>query len=80
MRTQDHDMARHITSAKLQIIVKLSREGRTPLEIAAITGVSQGAISKILKRSRETRTPNQRPHRHRQMPTNAREDRILRYN
>ena len=38
----------------------LSREGRIQLEIAAITGASQGAISKILKHSRETGTLNQR--------------------
>ena len=40
-------------------------------------GVSQDAISKILKQSRETRTPNQRPRGHRQRSTSAREDRIL---
>ena len=42
------------------MIVKLSREGLTKLDTAAITRVSQGAISKILKRSRETAAPNQR--------------------
>ena len=43
--TQDHNMAHHITPAILQMSDRLSHEGRTQLEIAAITGVSQGAIS-----------------------------------
>ena len=71
-------MARHITPAMLQMLARLSREGRTQLEIAAITGVSQGAISKILKRSRETGTTNQKSRRHRERSTNARDRFLLR--
>ena len=56
---------------------RLSHEGRTQLEIAAITRVSQGAISQILKQSRETGTPNQRPHGRRQGSTYGRQDRAL---
>ena len=73
----NHNMTCPITPAIVQTIVSLSREGRTQLEIAAITGVSQGAISKIIKRSRETGAQNQRPRGHRQRSTNAREDRVL---
>ena len=36
------------------MVIRLSCERRNQLDIAAITGVSQGAISKIPKRSRET--------------------------
>ena len=54
-------MARHITPAILQMVARLSREGRTQLDIVAITVVSQSAISKILKRSRKSGTLNQRP-------------------
>ena len=57
--TQEYSMVRHFTPAILQMIVRLSREGRTQLEIAVITGVSLGAISKILKQSSDTGTPNQ---------------------
>ena len=41
-------MVRHIAPVVLQMIVRLSRERRIQLEIAAITGVSQGTISKIM--------------------------------
>ena len=50
-------MARHITPVILQMIARLSREGCTQSEIAAITRASQGAISKIRKQSRENVTP-----------------------
>ena len=47
------------------------------MKIAAIAGDSQGAISKILKRSRETGTPNQRPHGYRWTLKHSREDPVL---
>ena len=47
-------MARYITYAMLHMIVRLSRKGRTKFEIVAITAISQGTVSNILKRSRET--------------------------
>ena len=52
----------HFTPAILQMIVRLSHKGRTKgaLTIAAITEVSHSDISRILKRSRENWTPNQR--------------------
>ena len=68
-------MARHIIPAILQVIIRFSREGRTQLEIAAITGVSQGVISPILKRSREIGSP--KPSRHSQRSTNSRQERVL---
>ena len=46
-------MTRHITPALLQMKVRLSHEGRTILEIAATTVVSQGAISEDSERAQE---------------------------
>ena len=59
-------MPRHISGEILQLIVRVSREARRHIGIAWITGVTQGAISKFLKRMRQTGAPNQRPIGHRQ--------------
>ena len=67
-------MARHIPPAIMQLIVRLSRQGRRQKAIAEITGVTQGAVSKILKRFRDTGNANQRPRGHRQRLTTARQD------
>ena len=47
------------------------------IDIAGIMGVTQGAISKILKQVQQTRSPNQRPLGHRQKISAPREDRYL---
>ena len=61
----------------MQLIVRFSCEGHRQIDIAQITGVTQGAISKILKRVRQTGSPNQRPLGHRQSISTPREDRYL---
>ena len=49
---------RHIKGEILQPIVRLSRERRWQVDIARIAGVTQGAIKTILKRVRQSGSPN----------------------
>ena len=44
----------------LQRIVRLLADGNSQREVARMLGVSQGCISKILRRNRETGRPHQR--------------------
>ena len=70
-------MVSHVRPPILRLITRLRRQGRTQQEIAEISGVSQGGVSKILRRARETGLPTQRPLGHRQRLTTAREDRCI---
>ena len=74
---KDHAMPRHISGKIFQLFVRLFREGFWQVNIARITNVTQGAISKILKRARQTGSPKQRPLDHHQRISIPREDRYL---
>ena len=67
-------MPRHISGEILHIIVRLPNGRHRQVDIAVITGVIQGAISMILKRARQTGSPNQRPLGHHQMICTPRKD------
>ena len=47
-------MPQNLPEQKLQRIVRLSANGNSQREVARMLGVSQGCISKILRRDRET--------------------------
>ena len=53
-------MPQHLPEQILQRIVRLSTNGISQREVARMMGVSQGCISKILLRNRETGRPHQR--------------------
>ena len=59
-------MPRHTSCEMLQIIVRRSCEGRRQVDIARITGVTQGEISKSLKSAWQTGFPKQSSLSHRQ--------------
>lgn len=61
----------------LQRIVALSAAGHSQREVAVVLGVSQGCISKVLRRNRETGRPDQRNRGGRGKITSDREDRQL---
>ena len=65
-------MPHRVSGEILQLI-----ERRRQLSIARITGVTQGAINKILKGAWQTRSPNQRPFGHRQNIFTSQEDQQL---
>ena len=53
-------MPQNLPEQILQRIVRLSAGGNSQREVARMLGVSQGCISKILQRNRETGRPHQR--------------------
>ena len=53
-------MPQNLTEQILQRIYRLSADGNSQREVARMLGVSQGCISKILQRNRETVRPHQR--------------------
>ena len=53
-------MPQNLPEQMLQRIVRLSANGNSQREVARMLGVSQGWISKILRRNRETGRPHQR--------------------
>ena len=53
-------MPQNLPQQILQRIVRLSADGNSQREVARMLGMSQGYISKILQRNRETCRPNQR--------------------
>ena len=53
-------MPQNLPEQILQRIVRLSADGYSQQEVARMLGVSQGCISKILRRNRETGRPHQR--------------------
>lgn len=61
----------------LQRIVALSGEGHSQREVARMLGVTQGCVSKVLRRNRGTGRPDQRKRGGRSKMTSAREDRQL---
>ena len=62
---------------KLNVSQTPSRERRLHVDIARVTGVTQGGINNILKRARQIGSPNQRPRGHRQRISTPRKDRYL---
>ena len=59
-------MPRHTSCEMLHIIVRRSCEGRRQVDIARITGVTQGEISKSLKSAWQTGFAKQSSLNHRQ--------------
>ena len=57
-------MPANIPPGILELIVRLSGRGLSQRAISRNTGLSQGGISKVLRRVRETRRAIQRPHGH----------------
>ena len=53
-------MPQNLPEQILQRIVRLSADGNSQREVARMLGVSEGCISKILRRNRETGRPRQR--------------------
>ena len=53
-------MLQNLPEQKLLRIVRLSADGNSQREVARMLGVSQGCISKSLRRDRETGRPHQR--------------------
>lgn len=70
-------MPRFISRDLLRRIVRLSNNGYGQKDIATVIGVTQGAVSKVLKRARLFGSPAQRPRGHRPKSTSPREDRAI---
>lgn len=70
-------MARYRGADLLRQVVALRHRGHRQVDIARSLGLTQGAVSKILKRNRETGTPVQRPRSGRPRISTARQDRWL---
>ena len=67
----------HIWDEMLQLIVRLSREGRRQVYVTRIMVATQVVIGKILERAWQTGSPNQRPLGHHQRTSTPRKDRCL---
>ena len=70
-------MPANIPPGILELVVRLSGRGLSQRAISRNKRVSQGGISKVLRRVRETGRAIQRPHGHRLRMTTPREDRAL---
>ena len=70
-------MSQNLPEQILQRIVRLSVDGNSQREVAWMLGVSQGCISKILRRNRETDRPHQKRHGGSMKISTLREDRQL---
>ena len=70
-------MVRYRSSDILNRVVVLRGRGLLQCEIAQILGMSQGAVSKVLKRNRVLGTPVPRPRPGRYRKTTRRDDRLL---
>lgn len=70
-------MVRHLSSDICRSIVALRDTGMQQIPIARHFGITQGAVSKILKRFRLTGLTTPRPGRGRKLKTDARDDRHL---
>ena len=70
-------MPQNLPEHLLQRIVRLSTDGNSQREAARMLGVSQGYISKILRRNRETGRPHQRKRGGSMKISKPREDRQL---
>ena len=70
-------MVRYRSSAVCHLIVQLREQGYRQREVADMVGMTQGAISKVLKRHRETGTPVPRKRPGPGFITTARDDRYL---
>ena len=70
-------MPQNLPEQILQRIVRLSTDGNSLREVATMLGVSQGCISKILRRNRETGRPHQMKRGGSMKISTPREDRQL---
>jgi transposase len=70
-------MPQNLPQQILQRIVRLSADGNSQREVARMLGVSQGCVSKILRRNRETGRPHQRKRGGSMKISTPREDRQL---
>ena len=70
-------MVRRLSSNICRSIVALRDTGMQQIPIARHFGITQGAVSKILKRFRLTGLTTPRPGRGRKLKTDARDDRHL---
>ena len=70
-------MGRQLSSHLYRRVIDMRNGGYKQNDISNALGITQGAVSKILKRRRETGTPTPRPRSGRPRRTTAREDRSL---
>ncbi|CAJ1071497.1 hypothetical protein CRYPA_288 [Xyrichtys novacula] len=70
-------MRRQLSAAICNRIVGMRQAGAKQNAIATALGITQGAVSKILKRHRQTGVPTPRPRSGRPRKTTVREDRYL---
>ncbi|CAJ1071528.1 paired box protein Pax-6-like [Xyrichtys novacula] len=70
-------MRRQLSAAICNRIVGMRQAGAKQNAIATALGITQGAVSKILKRHRQTGVPTPRPRSGRPRKTTVREDHYL---